>query len=276
MLLGRGPAQPLIALAVAAALAGPQPVALAVAAGAAVLAGIAPAVGAGSIALGLGGAAAGIAAHTLGRSASAHVAAGRDAAWPATAAAVAAAAVALALPEGGIAISLVIVASLAAALLCAAAAWRPARPPVRTVGRAALVLAAGLALIAAGVVLRSSAWVAGVPITTSLAPGALVASAGLLAVAVPPLARPGAHGDLMEEEQAGTVLSRLVVVLALLATLSAGAEGWMRAGTYMTPLARRLLAAALVSFAASETPVWRGAARALALLALLLAVLGPG
>jgi hypothetical protein len=276
-LLGRGPAQPFIAFVVAAALAGPQPVALALAAGAAVLAAIAPTTGIGSIALLLGGAAGGIAAHTLGRSAAAHIAAGRDAARPALAVAVAACALVLWRPEGGVLVHLVFVASLAAALLLGASAWsgdaqRSPRP--RRFARGALFVAAGMAVIAAGAALRASASVTGVPTTTSPAPGALVAMAGLLAVAAVPLARAGAHGDPLEEEQAGTVLSRLVVVLALLATLAAGGEGWMRAGTYMTPLARRFLAAALVAFAASETPVWRGAARALALFALLLALLG--
>lgn len=300
LLAGRSAAQPFIAFAVVAALAGPQPVALALAAGAAVLAGLVPATGGGSVALVLAGAAAAVAAHVLGRSASAHVSAGRDAAWPSSAAGAAAFGAVLALdggralrldygvmagasrtslPDVGLVLALTLVASLAGAVLLAGDALAvteapPASPLARLLGRRALLLAAGLSLIAAGLlILRGPPWVTGLPTMRTTDPGVLVAMVGLLAAAVPPLLADRVRGDLVEEEQAAIVLSRLVVVLALLATLAAGIEGWLRAGTYASPLARRLLAAALVGFAASETPRWRGVARALALGALLVALL---
>jgi hypothetical protein len=290
VLAGRPAAQPFIAFAVVAALAGPQPVALALAAGAAMLAGLAPLSVPGSVALVLAGVAAAIAAHVLGRSASAHVSAGRDAAWPSSAAGATAFTVVLAMDGGsalrgdsgvvGLVLGLTLIASLAATVLLAGEALavaqaRPASSLARRGGRGGLLLAAGLSLVAAAlVILRGSERSTVVSWTRIAHPAVLVAMAGLLAAAVPPLRVEPVHGDLVEEEQAAIVLSRLVVVLALLATLAAGIEGWLRAGTYASPLARRLLAAGLVGFAASETPRWRGAARALALGALLLVLLG--
>jgi hypothetical protein len=160
----RAPAQPFVAFAAVAALAGPQPLALVMAAGAAVIAAFAPTEGPVSLARVLGAAAAAVAAHAVGHS------------------------------------------------LPGALGTRPAE---------------------------------------AAAPAAV---------------------DAVEEDQAA-VLSRLAVVLALLAALAAGVEGWLRAGTYVSAPAQRLLAASLASFAASETVRGREALRALALAALLLAVL---
>jgi len=90
---------------------------------------------------------------------------------------------------------------------------------------------------------------------------------------VPPLLAERTSGDAFDDEQAGTVISRLVVVVALAAVLAAAAEGWLRTGTYLTPLTARLLSASLVAFAASETVRFHAAARVLALAGLVLAVL---
>ena len=304
LLAARPAAQPLVAFAVVAALPAPQPLALALAAGAAMMAGLTPASGLASTALVLAGAAAAIAAHALGRSLSAYLAAGRDVAWPASAAGALAGGLVIGLdggralrwgygvvsgparseaPDAGLVLGLALLASLAGALLLGADALAvpgspahpsPAASPLaRMLGRRALMLAGGLSLIAAGLVFRA----AGGPesfspdVTRDL--GGLVAAAGLLCCAVPPLLAERTSGDAVDDEQAGTVISRFVVVVALAAVLAAAAEGWLRTGTYMTPLTARLLSAALVAFAASETVQLRAPARALALAGLVVAVL---
>ena len=127
------------------------------------------------------------------------------------------------------------------------------------------MLAAGLSLIAAGLVFRAAGGTESFSLDVTRDLGALVVAAGLLACAVPPLLAERASGDAFDDEQAGTVISRLVVVVALAAALAAATEGWLRTGTYLTPLTARLLSAALVAFAASETVRLRAPARLLAL-----------
>lgn len=304
LLLGAQPAaQPLVAFAVVAALPAPQPLALALAAGAAIMAGLTPASGLGSTALVLAGAAAAIAAHALGRSLSAYLAAGRDVAWPASAAGALAGGLVIGLdggralrwgygvvsgparseaPDAGLVLGLALLASLAGALLLGADALAvpasdgpapSASPLARMLGRRALMLAAGLALIAAGLVFRAAGATESFSLDVTRDLGALVVAAGLLSCAVPPLLAERTAGDAVDDEQAGTVISRFVVVVALAAVLAAAAEGWLRTGTYLTPLTVRLLSAALVAFAASETAHLRASARALALVGLVLAVL---
>jgi hypothetical protein len=300
------PAQPFVAFAVVAALPAPQPVALALAAGAAVVAGLVPSSGVASIALGLAGAAAAMAAHALGRSLSAYLGKGSDVAWPASAAGATAGALVIAMdgggalrwshglasgparvamPDAGLVLGLVLLASLAGALLLGAdalaAAGVPttappaASPLARMLGRRAMLLAAGLSVIAAGLVFRVTGFGEAISLVATRDIGVLAAIAGLLSCAVPPLLAGRMAGDAHDDDQAGTVISRLVVVVALAAVFASAAEGWLRSGTYLTPLTARLLAASLVAFAASETMHLRALARALALAALLLAVLGP-
>ena len=304
VLAARPPAQPFVAFALVAALPAPQPLALALAGGAAMLAGLVPVTGLASSSLMLAGAAAAMGAHALGRSLSAYLAQGRDAAWPSSAAGATACALVIALdggrvlrwgytvvsgsarldmPDAGLVLGLTLLASLGGALLLGADAFAVAAAPAgpaaaasplaRCLGRRALLLAAGLSLIAAGLVLRAPGWGAALPLGTTRDLGALVAAVGLLACAVPPLLAERACGDALDDDQAATVLSRLVVVMALAAVFAAAAEGWLRAGTYLTPLTQRLLAAALIAFAASETARWRAPTRALALAGLLVAVL---
>jgi hypothetical protein len=304
VLAARPPAQPFIAFAVVAALPAPQPLALALAGGAAVMAGLVPVTGLVSGSLMLAGAAAAMGAHALGRSLSAYLARGRDAAWPSSAAGATACGLVLTLddgralrwgygivsgsarldvPEAGLVLGLTLLASLGGALLLGADALAVADAPAglpasasplaRGLGRRALLLAAGLSLIAAGLVLRARGWGAALPVATTTDLGALVVTAGLLSCAVPPLLAERACGDALDDDQAATVLSRLVVVVALTAVFASAAEGWLRVGTYLTPLTQRLLAAALVAFAASETAHARAPARALALAALLVAML---
>jgi hypothetical protein len=303
LLAARPAAQPLVAFAVVAALPAPQPLALALAAGGGhdggAHGGERPRVHGARP----GGGAAAIAAHALGRSLSAYLAAGRDVAWPASAAGAVAGGLVIGLdggralrwgygvvsgparseaPDAGLVLGLALLASLAGALLLGADALAvpasdgpapSASPLARMLGRRALMLAAGLSLIAAGLVFRA----AGGPesfspdLTRDL--GALVVAAGLLSCAVPPLLAERTAGDAVDDEQAGNVISRFVVVVALAAVLAAGAEGWLRTGTYMTPLTVRLLSAALVAFAASETVQLRAPARTLALAGLVIAVL---
>jgi hypothetical protein len=248
--------------------------------------------------------AAAMAVHALGRSLSAYLARGSDVAWPASAAGAAAGGLVLALdggralrwsygalagparveaPDAGLVLGLALLASLAGALMLGADALAvpgssappapPASPLARMLGRRALLLAAGLVLIAAGLVFRASGAGDAFPLGMARDLGALVAAAGLLSCAVPPLLAEGISGDPVDDEQAGAVISRLVVVVALLAVLAAAAEGWLRTGTYLTPLTARLLSAALVAFAASETVTLRAPARALALVALVTGVL---
>jgi hypothetical protein len=300
-LAGRPSAQPLVAFAVVAALPAPQPLALALAAGAAMMAALAPTGGQGSTAPALCGVAAAMAAHALGRSLSAYLAKGRDVAWLSSAAGASAGGLVIAIdggralrwgyrvvsgparvdaPDAGLVLGLALLVSLAGALLLAAdalavpasASAAPAASPLaRMLGRRALMLAAGLALIAAGLVFRASGEAFPLGVTRDL--GALVAAAGLLSYAVPPLLAERVSGDALDDEQAGAVISRLVVVVALAAVLAAAVEGWLRTGTYLTPLTARLLAAALVAFAASETAQLRIPARALALASLVVGML---
>ncbi len=307
VLAARPPAQPFVAFAVVAALPAPQPLALALAGGAAVVAGLVPVTGLVSGALMLAGVAAAMGAHALGRSLSAYLARGRDAAWPSSAAGATACGLVIALddgralrwgygvvsasarldvPEAGLVLGLTLLASLGGALLLGADALAVADAPAspsaaasplaRGLGRRALLLAAGLSLIAAGLVFRAPGWGAALPLATTKDLGALVVAAGLLSCAVPPLLAERTCGDALDDDQAATVLSRLVVVIALAAVFAAAAEGWLRAGTYLTPLTERLLAAALVAFAASETAHGRAPARALALAGLLVAMLRQG
>ncbi len=307
VLAARPPAQPFVAFAVVAALPAPQPLALALAGGAAVVAGLVPVAGLVSGSLMLAGAAAAMGAHALGRSLSSHFARGRDPAWPSSVAGATACGLVIALddgralrwgygvvsgsarlaaPDAGLVLGLTLLASLGGALLLGADALAVAEAPAspsaaasplaRGLGRRALLLAAGLSLIAAGLVFHAPGWGVALPLATAKDLGALVAAAGLLSCAVPPLLAERSCGDALDDDQAATVLSRLVVVIALAAVLAAAAEGWLRAGTYLTPLTQRLLAAALVAFAASETAHGRAPARALALAGLLVAMLREG
>jgi hypothetical protein len=246
-----------------------------------------------------------MAAHALGRLLSAYLAKGHDVAWPASAAGLAATGAFVAVdgghalrwsygvasgparieaPDAGLVLGLALLASLAGALLLGADAFAipaspaggpatSASPLARMLGRRALLLASGLTLIAAGLVFRVSAGGDVIPLDAARDLGALMAAAALLAGAVPPLLAEGASGDAADEDQAGNVISRLVVVVALIAVLAAAAEGWLRTGTYLTPLTARLVSAALVAFAASETVHLRALARTLALAGLLLAIL---
>jgi hypothetical protein len=299
LLAARPSAQPFVALGLVAALPVPQPLALALGAGAAALAGLIPATGSGSVAAVLAGAAVALAAHAVDRSVSSHLAAGRDAAWSSSAAGVAACGLVVALdggralrwdygvvsgpvridaPDAGLLLGLVLLASLAGGLLLAADALAaadapPASPLARLLARRALLLGAGFALIAAGLVLRAAGWGEGIPLDGARDAAVLVTVVGLLAGAVPALLAERVSGDALEDEQSATVLSRLVVVTTLAAVLSAGVEGWLRSGTYLTPFAQRLLAAALVGFAATETTRGRGIVRALTLGTLLVALL---
>jgi hypothetical protein len=304
----RAPARPYVAFAVVAALPQPQPVTLALAAGAAALAATLTPGRAGSVALVVAGVAAAMAAQALGRSVSAHLASGRDAAWPSSAAGATACGLALALdggrvlrwsygvasgpariemPDAGLVLGLALLASLAGALLLAADALAvagvPAAPPEgprvasplgRMLGRRALLLGAGLCLIVAGLVLRTWGAGEGWPPAETADLGGMVAMAGLLACAVPPLLSEKVAGDPLEDDQSATVLGRLVVVATLVAVLAAGIEGWRESGTYLTVPTQRLLAASLVAFAASETTRFRAGAQALALTAVMVAVLG--
>ena len=298
-LMGRAPARPFVAFAVVAALPSPQPVALALAAGAAVLAGLGPVSGLSSWALFIGAAAAALAAHAVGRSVSAHLAAGGDAAWPASAAGTTAGGLVVALdagralrwdygflsgnarvdlPDAGLLLGLALLASLAAALLLGADALAAveapsASPLARMLGRRSLLLASGLALLAAGLVVHGARGDEGALATRAVDVAALVAVVGLLAAAVPALLAERPSGDVVDDELASTVLGRLVLVVALGAVLAAGIEGWLGAGSYLTARTGRLLCAALVSAAAAEVTPLRVAAQALALVALVAAVL---
>jgi hypothetical protein len=304
VLAARPQAQPFVAFALVAALPAPQPLALALAGGAAVLAGLVPVTGLASSSLTLAGVAAAMGAHALGRSLSAYLAQGRDAAWPSSAAGATACGLVIALdggrplrwgygvvsgsarlevPDAGLVLGLTLLASLGGALLLGAAALAVAGAPAgpsaaasplaRRLGRRALLLASGLSLIAAGLVFRAPGSGVAFPPGTTRDLGALVAAVGLLSCAVPPLLAERACGDALDDDQAATVLSRLVVVVALAAVFAAAVEGWLRVGTYLTPLTQRLLAAALLAFAASETARWRTAARGLTLAGLLVAML---
>jgi len=296
LLLSRPGAQSFVGFAVAAALAGPQPLALALAASAAVLAGVIPTAGVASVAQLLAGVTGALAAHAVGRSVWSHLAAerepaGRDAAWTASAAGAGACGLVLAvggpgvlrwdyvaLPGGasahawdaGLVLALTLLSSLAGALLLGADALAATEtssvsPLARMLGRRALLLAAGLAFIAAFLVAAVAGWIDGLLRPQAMDVAGLVAAVGLIGCAVPALLAERVCGDAFEEQQEATVLSRLVVVLALAAMFAGGIEGWLRAGTYLTPLTQRLLSAALVGFAASETTRLRTLARVLTL-----------
>lgn len=293
VLVSRPAAVPFVAFAVVAAFPGPQPIALALAAGAAVLAGLVPVGGIPSLALALAGAAAALAAHAVGRSVSAFLASGRDPALPSSVSGAAACGLVVALgggralhwdyaavsgtarlgaPDVGLVLALTLLSSLAGALLLGAdsmavAGPAPASPLARMLGRRALLLGSGLSVIAFGLVFRAGGWADGLPLGGANDLAALVAAAGLLASAVPALLVHRVSGDPLDDEQSATVISRMVVVVTLAAAIAAGAEGWMRLGTYLTPLSERLLSAALVGFAAAETDHVRGTARVLALVA---------
>jgi len=298
-LLSRPAAAPFVAFAAVAAFPGPQPVALALAAGAALLAGLLPLGGTLSIALALTGAAAALAAHAVGRSLSAHLAGGRDPALPASLSGAAACGLVIALdgghawrwdygvlsgtvrvaaPDAGLLLGFTLLSSLAGALLLGADAAAVSEEPIasplaRMLGRRALLLGSGLALIAAGLVLRAGGWAEGLTLGGAADLAALVAAGALLAGAVPALLADHVSGDTLDDQQSATVISRMVVVVTLAAALAAGAEGWLRSGSYLMPLTERLLSASLIGFAAAETAHFRVPARVLALLALGVALL---
>jgi len=298
-LVSRGPALPFVVLAAVAAFPQPEPLALALAAGAAILAGLAPAAGVASVGLAVAGGAAALAAHAVGRSVSSHLASGRDPAWPSSLGGAAACSLVVAIdgghalrwgygvasadarvdaPDAGLLLGLTLLASLAGALLLGADAAAvtegpPASALARQLGRRALLLASGLAVISAGLLFRAAGWAEGRPLGGATDLAAVVAAAALLASVVPSLLAERVAGDSVDDEQSGAVISRMVVVAALAATLAAGVEGWMRAGTYLTPLTQRLLSASLVAFAAAETERFRAGLRALALAALVVALL---
>jgi hypothetical protein len=244
-------------------------------------------------------AAAAVAAHTLARSTSAHLDRGGDAAWPASAAGAVAGGLVLAidggralrwdygltsgtariaLPDAGLLLGLTLIASLAGTLLLAADALAAVDAPVasplaRMLGRRSLLLAAGLSLLAMGLVARGAGGDEGTLAANAADVAALVAAVGLLGAAVPALLAERWSGDAVEDEQGAAVLSRLVVVIALLAVVASGIEGWLRAATYLTDGTQRLLSAALIAVAAGEMTRWRVPARALALAAVVFAVL---
>jgi len=294
----RSPARPFVTFGVVAAIVAAQPLPLALAAGAAVLAALAPVTGPGSIAMMLAAGAAAVAAHTVARSTSAHLSSGGDAAWPASAAGAVAGGLVLAIdggralrwdyglvsgaarierPDAGLLLGLTLIASLAGTLLLAADALAAVEAPVssplaRMLGRRSLLLAAGLSLLAMALVARGAAGDEGTLAANATDVAALVAAVGLLGASVPPLLAERRPGDVVEDEQSAAVLSRLVVVVALLAVLASGIEGWLRAGTYLTDTTQRLLSAALIATAAAETTRWRVMARVLAVGALVFAV----
>ncbi|PYQ56095.1 MAG: hypothetical protein DMF78_00060, partial [Acidobacteria bacterium] len=246
----RAPARPFVTFGVVAAIVAAPPLPLALAAGAAVLAALAPATGPGSIAMMLAAGAAAVAAHTVARSTSAHLASGGDAAWPATAAGAVAGGLVLAIDGGralrwdyglvsgaarielldaGLLLGLTLIASLAGTLLLAADALAAVEVPVasplaRMLGRRSLLLAAGLSLLAMGLVTRGAAGDEGTLAANATDVAALVAAVGLLGASVPPLLAERRSGDVVEDEQGAAVLSRLVVVVALMAVLASGIE----------------------------------------------------
>src|SRR5262249_914297 len=104
--------------------------------------------------------------------------------------------------------------------------WPPRRRQSSPPWPACSAAARPLARRAAALVLRATGGLEGLPPVGARHVTGLVAAVGLIGCTVPALLSERAAGDALEEEQDATVLGRLTVVVALLAVLAAGVEGW--------------------------------------------------
>jgi hypothetical protein len=159
----------------------------------------------------------------------------------------------LELPGAGLLLGLTLLSSWAGTASLVAHLLAPSVVGARTVGQRLLILAGGLAALGVGYILfqglgRGPAALAesatGI-VGCSLAAGLLVL--GLKAL----LDGPGAVDPSPPATSAG-LAGRLATLLALLAAGAVGGEGWLRQGTYATPLVSAAVAAGLLGLAALE------------------------
>ena len=147
--------------------------------------------------------------------------------------------------------------------------------PSRLLGQRALLMAPALAALGIGLAVTQGLGLR----EDALASGAgeiaaLVGLTGLLATGLALLLGDPIEADANALDARAAAETRLAVVLAALAVAAAGLEGWLRDGTYGTPVALRALAALLLGLAALEPTQWSLARRGLLLAGLLAAGTG--
>jgi hypothetical protein len=261
------------AAAAMAALAAPAPESQAI--GAPVLAALALAAGAAS----------------LGSEGAARLRSGADRAWPAVWAGIAFC-IALAIrgagqglagrftlgapearaviPGAGVLVGLALVATLAGSLALLTHLLTPKTPsePVRRFGQGALVLGAGLGVLAVGFVgFRGSRFPEALATGAAGLAGLMLAVAGLVA-ALFVLIGPPPSGEAARWARQAGLEATIGSGLSVGAAGAAGLEGWLRLGTYATPLTAAAASAALLALAVREPTKLGLAKKALWLLAL--------
>lgn len=290
-------ARPLVALAVAAVLV-PRPLALLLGSAGGLLLGLRSGPAPAPAALVVVAAAAVLAAAAVSSSIESRLAAGGDAAWSAAAGG-AALALALAfaddgrilrwgyavgsgdsrveIPGAGLLLGLALLATLAGTLLLGAHLLAAPQGAAlgRLTGQRLLLLAAGLAVlglgfaVAKGVSLHEAALAA-----SGGRVAALYAAAFALILGLVVLLEGTGPNDAARLASRAETETRMAAVLSVLAAGAAGLEGWLREGSYGTPLMAGSVAASLLGLAALQATRFATLRRGL-LLAGLLSLLSP-
>ncbi len=171
------------------------------------------------------------------------------------------------IPGAGLLFGLAILVVLAGSMALVAHLLTPNTPasPVRRFGQRALVLGAGLAILAIGFVLArgSEALAASGPGLVGL----MLATVGLVAALLVLLGAP-ASGEAEGLQRQAAVEAQITCALAVAAAGVAGLEGFLRVGSYASPLTAAAASAALLALAALEPTKLALTRKALCLLAL--------
>jgi hypothetical protein len=158
------------------------------------------------------------------------------------------------IPGAGVLVGLALVVSLAGSLALLAHLLTPETPsaPVRRFGQGALVLGAGLGVLAGGFVLFRGFRV---PDGLQASAGVLVAlwlATALLIAALVVLIGPPRSGEAEPVARHAALEARIGCALAVAAAGVAGFEGWLRLGSYATPLTASAASAAVLALGAQE------------------------
>jgi hypothetical protein len=159
-----------------------------------------------------------------------------------------------AIPGAGLLVGLAMLVTLAGALALAAHLLTPDVPsaPVRRFGQGALVLGAALAVLAAGFVLFQGFRT---PDALGASAGGIVAlmlAAAALVAALVALLCPASSGEAQPWSRQAALEARIGCALAVAAAAVAGLEGWLRLGSYATPLTASAASAAFLALAVLE------------------------
>jgi hypothetical protein len=175
-----------------------------------------------------------------------------------------------AIPGAGILAGLALLVTLSGSLALLAHLLTPGTPsaPVRRFGEGALVLGATFGILAVGFALFRGAATPAVLTASASGLVALMLATAALAAALVILLGPPLPGEPQAGPGQADFEARIGAGLAVAAAGLAGFEGWLRLGTYATPLAGAAASAALLALAVLEPTKLGLARKALWLLAL--------